>query len=118
MDRVACVVLNTNITIFQCLPVLSWITVYDEMTIPEYTCRYFTVFLGLNYVSIHCHVVISKDSRFRLVKQLRPDTFRFIDQRFQNRVRVNEVNLNQEIIKLVRVSWEFELTEFELCGSK
>ena len=75
-------------------------------------------FLGLNYVSIHCHVVISKDSRFRLVKQLCPDTFRFIDQRFQNRVRVNGVNLNKRSMRLVRVSREFELTEFELCGSK
>ena len=72
-------------------------------------------FLGLNYVSIHCHVVISKDSRFRLVKQLRPDTFRFIDRRFQNRVRVNGVNLNQGSVKLVRVSGESELTEFELA---
>ena len=75
-------------------------------------------FLDLNYVSIHCHVVIGKDSRFRPVKQLRPDTFRFIDRRFQNRVRVNGVNLNQGSMKLVRVSGEFELTEFELCGSK
>ena len=75
-------------------------------------------FLGLNYVSVYCHVVISKDLRFRLVKQLRPDTFRFVRRRFQNRVRVNRVNLNQGSMKLVRVSGEFELTEFELCGSK
>ena len=74
-------------------------------------------FLGLNYVTVHCHV-ISKDSRFRLVKDLRPDSFGFIDRRFQNRVRVNEVNLNQGSMKLGRVSGEFELTEFELCGSK
>ena len=75
-------------------------------------------FLDLNYVPIHCHVVISKDSRFRLVKQLRPDTFRFIDRRFQNRVRVNGVNFSQGSMKLVQVSGEFELTEFELCSSK
>ena len=75
-------------------------------------------FLGLNYVSLHCHVFISKDSRFRLVKQLRPETFSFIDQRFQNRLRVNRVNLNQGSMKLVRISWNFELTEFQLCGSK
>ena len=69
-------------------------------------------FLGLNYVSLHCHVVISKDSSFRLVKQLRPDTFRFIDQRFQNRVRVDRVNFSQGNMRLVRVTGEFELTEF------
>ena len=70
-------------------------------------------FLGLNYISIHCHVVISKDSRFRPIKQLRPDTFRFIDRRFQNRVRVNGVNLNQGSMKLARVSGEFELAELD-----
>ena len=58
-------------------------------------------FLGLNYVSVHCHVVISKDSRLRLVEQLLPDTFRFINQHFQNRVQVNGVNLNQGSMKLV-----------------
>ena len=73
------------------------------------------LFLGLNYISIHCHVVINKDLRFRLVKQLRPDTFRFIDRRFQNRVRVNGVNFNQGSMKLVRVSEKFELTEYELA---
>ena len=56
-------------------------------------------FHGFNYVSIHCHV-ISKDSRFRLVKQLHPDTFRFTDRRFQNRVRINRVNLSKGTIKL------------------
>ena len=45
--------------------------------------------LGLNYVSIHCHVVISIDSIFRQVKKLSPDTSRFTDRRFQNRVRIN-----------------------------
>ena len=55
-------------------------------------------FLGLNYVSIHCHV-ISKDSRFKLVKQLRPDTFRFTDRRFQSTVRINRVNFSQGDIK-------------------
>ena len=75
-------------------------------------------FLSLNYLTVYCHVVISKDSRFRLVKKLCPDTFRFINRRFQNRVRVNGVNLSQGSMKLVRVSGEFELTEFELCGSK
>ena len=75
-------------------------------------------FLSLNYDSAHCHVVISKDYRLRLVKKLRPDSFRFIDRRFQNRVRVNELNLNQGSMKLVRLSGEFKLTEFELCGSK
>ena len=57
-------------------------------------------FLGLNYVSIHCHVVISEDSRFQLLKQLRPDNFRFTDRRFLNGVRINGVNLSQGGIKL------------------
>ena len=38
--------------------------------------------LGSNYVSIRCHVVIGKDSRFRLVKQLRLDTSRFTKLEF------------------------------------
>ena len=147
MDRVDCVVLNTYITILQCLPLWSWITVCNEMTIPEYMLCSVNVwlfymrlykfvkalrhkldklellwraathdivvryspwiialeiwsFLGLNYVSIHCHAIISKDLRFRLVKQLRPDNFRFTDRRFHNRVRVNGVNLSQGSIKL------------------
>ena len=58
--------------------------------------------LGLNYVAINCHVVISKDSRFRLVKQLRSDTFRFTDRdrRFQNRIRINGASLSEGSIKL------------------
>ena len=59
-----------------------WIIILESMS-----------FLDLNYVSIHCHAVISKDLRFRLIKQLRPDTLRFTDRRFQNRVRINGTNL-------------------------
>ena len=41
-----------------------------------------------------------KISRFRRVKQLRRDTFRFTKRRFQKRVRINEVNLSQRSVKL------------------
>ena len=76
------------------------------------------VFSGFELRFLTWSRFISKDSTFRVVKQLRPDTFSFIDQRFQNRLRVNGVNLNKGSMKLVRISGDFELTEFELCGSK
>ena len=41
---------------------------------------------------------------------------RFAEQHFLIRVRVIGVNLSQGKAKLVRVSGEFELTEFELAG--
>ena len=43
--------------------------------------------------------------------------FRLSDPRFEIRVRVNRGNLtNQGRIKFVRISEEFELSEFELPG--
>ena len=40
------------------------------------------------------------------------DILRFADPRLENKVRVNGINLT----KFVRISEEFELSEFELSG--
>ena len=57
---------------------------------------------------------LNKKPSYRLSKS---DILRFADPRLENKVRVNGINLTmQGKTKFVRISEEFELSEFELSG--
>ena len=48
IDRGGCVVLNTYITILQCLPLCGSITVYNKMAISEYMFKFRECFAFLD----------------------------------------------------------------------
>ena len=59
LDWADYVVLSTNITILQYLPLWSWITVYNEITIPKYMYK-FSECLPLLHTAVHIYESLTK----------------------------------------------------------
>ena len=74
--------------------------------------------MGLHYVNFANMVTLLSIKIQNSANSIHSDLSRLTNPCFQNRVPINRVNLSQGNIEIVQVSWEFDITKFQLFDSR